>query len=65
MGVASGDSNLTQVRGVLLCLDFFHVFSKRPFKLDDDGALSIFLTYPLACIFLGALLIKVDAQPEG
>lgn len=65
IGVASEDSALAPVLGFLLCLVFLHLFCKRPFKGDVDCTLGIVLTYSLAFIFLGALLIKVDAQPNG
>ena len=65
IGIASEDSALAPVIGFLLCLVFLHVFSKRPFKQDDDSSLGIVLTYSLAFIFLSALLIKVNAQPQG
>jgi len=65
IGIASEDSALAPVIGVLLCLVFLHLFSKRPFKDDDDSSLGIILTYSLSFIFLSALLIKVNAQPQG
>jgi hypothetical protein len=65
IGIASGDSALAPVIGFLLCLAFIHLFSKRPYKKDEDSTLGIVLTYSLAHIFLGALLIKVNAQPNG
>jgi len=65
IGIASEDSALAPVLGFLLCLVFLHLFCKRPFKGDVDCTLGIVLTYSLAFIFLGALLIKVDAQPNG
>jgi len=65
IGIASDDSALAPVIGVLLCLAFLHLFSKRPFKEEDNSTLGIVLTYALAFIFLGALLIKVNAQPNG
>ena len=65
IGVASRDSALAPVLGFLLCLLFLHLFSKRPFKKRDNSTLGIVLTYSLAFIFLGALLIKVNAQPNG
>lgn len=65
IGIASGDSALAPVLGFLLCLLFRRLFSKRPFKKDDNSTLGIVKTYALSFIFLGALLIKVDAQPNG
>jgi len=65
IGIASEDSALAPVIGFLLCLVFLHTFAKRPFKEDDDSTLGIVLTYSLAFIFLGALLIKVNAHPNG
>jgi len=65
IGIASEDSALAPVLGFLLCLAFLHLFSKRPFKDNEDSTLGIVLTYSLAFIFLGALLIKVDAHPKG
>ena len=35
------------------------------YRKDDDSTLGIVLTYSLAFISLGALLIKVNAQPNG
>jgi len=65
IGIASGDSALAPVLGFLLCLAFLHLFGKRPYNKDDDNTLGIVMTYSLAFIFLGALLIHVDAQPNG
>jgi hypothetical protein len=65
IGIASEDSALAPVIGFLLCVAFLHLFSERPFKGNEDSTLGIVLTYSLAFIFLGALLIKVDAQPDG
>ena len=50
---------------VLLCLAFLHLFCRRPYKKDAGSALGVVLTYSLAFVFLGALLIKVNAQPSG
>ena len=65
IGIASEDSASAPVIGFLLCLAFLHFFSKRPFKQEDNSTLGIVLTYALAFIFLGALLIKVNAQPSS
>ena len=65
IGIASEDSALASVLGFLLCLGFHRIFSKRPFKEEDDSTFGIVLTYALAFMFLGALLIKVNAQPSG
>jgi hypothetical protein len=65
IGIASEDSALAPVIGFLICLAFLHLFCKRPFKEEDDSSLGIVLTYALSFIFFSALLIKVDAQPQG
>ena len=65
IGIASEDSASAPVLGFLLCLVFLHLFCKRPFNKDEDSTLGIVLTYSLAFIFLGALLIKVNARPNG
>ena len=65
IGIASEDSALAPVIGFLICLAFLHLFCKRPFKEEEDSSLGIVLTYSLAFIFLSALMIKVDALPQG
>jgi len=65
IGIASADSALAPVLGILLSLVFVHVFSFQPFKENGDNTLSIVLTYSLTFIFLGALLVKVAAVPES
>ena len=65
IGIASGDSALAPLLGFLLCIGYLHLFSKRPFKEGDDNTLGIVLNYSLAFMFLGALLIKVNAQPKS
>ena len=65
IGIASEGSALAPVVGILLCLGFLHVFCRRPFKEEEDSSLGILLTYSLTFIFISALWIKVDQQPEG
>jgi Ca2+-binding EF-hand superfamily protein len=65
IGIASEESALAPVIGILLCLGFLHIFCQRPFKEEEDSSLGILLTYSLTFIFMSALLIKVDQQPDG
>ena len=57
-------SALSAVLGILICLVFNQTFNWKPFKRRDDNTLAIILTYSLSCIFLGALVLKLDTGNE-
>jgi hypothetical protein len=63
-GIASSESALSPLLGILISMAFIHVFSFKPFKENRDNTLSVMLTYSLTFIFLGALMIRLDALPD-
>ena len=65
IGIASPDSAVSPVFGLLLCMGFSHIFEQRPFKDADDSTLAIVLTYSLMLFFLAALMIKSDVSSDA
>jgi hypothetical protein len=66
VGIVSEDSVAAPVMGNLIALAFTEVIaSMRPFASDGTNTLMKILSYSLVMIFLGALLIKVDATSDS
>lgn len=62
IGLADTTSAAVPVIGLVLCLGFTPVFTAlQPFKSRDNNTLSVILAYALCLIYLGALMIKMDA----
>jgi hypothetical protein len=61
IGIASADSAVSPILGLLICGVFTYLFVElKPYKEREDSDLSIVLAYSLALIFLAAILLKVD-----
>ena len=61
IGLVDADSPAAPTLGLILSMAFTQVFNMQPYKDPTDNFLGIMLAYCLAFLFLGALMIKVDA----
>jgi len=65
IGMASAGSAASPTLGLLISVTFTFIFvDKKPYKKAADSKLAVTLAYSLAALFLGALLVKVDATSD-
>ena len=65
IGVVSENSAAAPVMGVIISLAFVRVIEMfRPYKSSQNNTLVTILAYSLVCIFLAALLIRVDVTSD-
>jgi len=58
--VASADSAVAPVLGLVISLAFVYSFHMRPYKREMDSTVALVLQYSLTLMFLSALMIKLD-----
>ena len=64
IGLVSAESAAAPVLGIICSLAFVQVFNIMPFRDPNDSVLGVILAYCLVLLFLGALMIKVDATSD-